>query len=408
MKRLALGVLVMLVVLACPAHADGDDSPEPAPRQIVVWHQFYFEKGVDYNRFGELGATRTEFRHMFVQEIAALQELGAKPIDAAVVLLALDRHYNETLARAERGVEASFAAEFRTALLSQYERTGKPQRLVMFDRSFLNASAQAGRGADAPVGVDMVASGTWSNLDGYTVRVSVDFNLIGTGNLVSFTSEGTIPDVANSIAFQLFDYFEKHRFPAPANPVANLEVRPALPGHRSYMGVPHDVAARACEGQGYRLPYSYELDLIFAQGPYEAGGIEIDPTWYYHVSDDADRVWLAPGKLENVRGLSLANFEKRLPYYIMVKGAPSASVQLIAKLTDFMNVESKKPESNRDTLALYAARLALADLGAKTPDSEQALDLMKRAFVRRDGNPWVYLREKGVTGTGFAAASTSR
>ncbi|NUM52962.1 MAG: hypothetical protein HUU46_04900 [Candidatus Hydrogenedentes bacterium] len=402
----ALCVLA-LNVFALPAFAGTNDGAGEARERITLWHQFYLDRGVDYTRFGELGATRTAFRRMFVQEIAALQELGAKPIDAAVVLLALDRHYNETIARAERGIEASFAAEFRTALLSHYERTGNPQRIVMFDGTFVPKNAKSEDASSAPIGVDMVASGTWSNVDGYTVRVSMDFVFIGTGSLISFTAEGTVPEAAEGIAFQLFDYFEKNRFPEPENPLAHLEVRPALPGHSIYRGVPRDAAVRACEGQGFRLPYSYELDLIFAQGPYEDGGIEIDPNWYYHVADDAEHVWLAPGKLENVHGLSLANFEKRSPYYIMVKGSPSANVQLITKLTHFMKSESRRPKSDRDTLAIYAARLALADLGAKTPDSERALELMKREFRKRDGNPWVYLREKGITRTSLAAASTS-
>jgi hypothetical protein len=206
-----------------------------------------------------------------------------------------------------------------------------------------------------------------------------------------------VPTVAKSIAFQLFDYFEKHRFPQPENPLAQLDIRPALPGHQSRMGVPHDVAVRACEGQGYRLPYSYEMDLIFAQGAYERGGVEIDTDWYYHVADDADHVWLAPGKLENVRGMSLANFEKREPFYIMVKGAPSPKVQAITALNAYLKSEYRKPEAARDTLAVYAVRLVLASLNPKVRENDVAQRGMIHEFTALGISPWDYLTRTGLS-----------
>ena len=71
--------------------------PDEVPNQIAIWRQFYFDKGVDYTQFSELGTARTQFRRVYVDEIAALQELGAKPLEAAAVLLALDAHYLDTL-----------------------------------------------------------------------------------------------------------------------------------------------------------------------------------------------------------------------------------------------------------------------------------------------------------------------
>jgi hypothetical protein len=381
-----------IVFLIFPAAVLADGQSE----QITIWHQFYFDKGLDYNQFNELASTRSQFRRTFVEEIAALMELGAKPIDAAVVLLALDGHYLETLDRAERGLEASFAAEFRSALVAQYERAYKPQRLIVTDGAyFANQSANA-QARQAQTDVDVVASGTWSNIDGNTVRVSVDFVMVGTGHLTSFTAQGNVPTVAEDIAFQLFDYFEKNRFPQPENALSNLEIRPALPGHQSRMGVPYDVAVRTCESQGFRLPYSYEMDVIFAMGAYQQGGIHIDPNWYYHVADDADHVWLAPGKLECVYGTSLANFDKRDYYYVMVKGPPSQKIQIVTALNSFLQSEYRKKGPSRNTLVLYAVRLILADLNAKRSDSEDTRRVLAQEFSNRGIKPWDYLKGKGL------------
>ena len=57
-------------------------------------------------------------RSSAASDVYKRQELGATPIDAATVLLALDGHYIETLDRSAQGLEASFAAEFRTALFA--------------------------------------------------------------------------------------------------------------------------------------------------------------------------------------------------------------------------------------------------------------------------------------------------
>jgi hypothetical protein len=386
----ALGFFVLF-----PAAALGD-SP---PKALHIWHQFYFEKGLDYNRFGELASSRDQFRRVFVEEIAALLERGALPGEALEVLLKLDHHYLENLDRAAKGLEATFAAEFRAALVEQYERANKPQRLIVTDGAYLASLSQGALARAETPRIDMVASGTWSNIDGYTVRVSVDFVMAATGRLVSFSAQGSIPSAAASIAFQLFDYFEKNRFPQPENPLAQLEIRPSLPGHQNWMGVPYDVARRTCESQGFRLPYSYEMDLIYAAGPYQAGGIHIDPNWYYHVADSEDLVWIAPGKLEFVRGTSQPNFEKRKYYYVMVKGPLSPRIQILTALDAFLQRESRKTDTSRDRLAMYAVRIILSDLSAKRCDGIDTRRVMAQEFSRRGIRPLDYLRQNDVLTT---------
>ena len=317
-------------------------------------------------------------------------------LSAAAVLLVLDSHYLDTLTRSARGLEASFSAEFRSALVSQYERVNKPQRIVVTDGAFMREPANA-RPQQAPNDVDLIATGTWSNIDGDTVRVTVDFTRMDSGHLISFSAQGNVPEVASDIAFQLFDYFEKHRHPQPQDSLYNLEIRPALPGHLSVMGVSRNAAVSACEGQGYRLPYSYEMNLIFAQGPYEDGGIEIDPGWYYHVADDPDHLWLAPGKLEHLHGTSLANFEKRQPYYIMVKGTPSPKVRTLISLKSALRAEYSRPENERDTLAVYSMRVVLNDLDAGQRENDVALRAMNGALVSLHITPAQYLQSRGFT-----------
>lgn len=390
-RRVLAGGLAFFVFF--PAAALGEEIP----RAIHIWHQFYFEKGVDYNRFGELASSRDQFRRVFVEEIAALLERGALPGEAIEVLLKLDNHYLENLDRAAKGLEATFAAEFRAALVEQYERAYKPQRLIVTDGAYLAGLPRGGAltTAETPR-IDMVASGTWSNIDGYTVRVSVDFVMVATGRLVSFSAQGSIPAAAAGIAFQLFDYFEKNRFPQPENPLGQLEIRPALPGHQNWTGVPYDVARRACESQGFRLPYSYEMDLIHAAGPYQAGGIHIDPNWYYHVADSEDLVWIAPGKLEFVRGTSRPNFEKRNYYYVMVRGPLSPRVQILTALESYLERENRKGEESRNRLAIYAVRIILSDLNAKRCDGNDTKRVMTQEFLRLGIRPIDYLRQNDL------------
>ena len=256
--------------------------------------------------------------------------------------------------------------------------------------------ASTAQDAETPQGVDMVAWGTWSNIDGNVVRVSVDFVMIATGKMVSFTSQGTVPTVADDIAFQLFDYFEKTRYPQPDNSLSNLDIRPALPGHQDRMGVPFDVAKRACESQGYRLPYSYEMDLIYAMGAYQPGGVHIAPDWYYCVADDADHVWRAPGKLEPIYGMHLANYDKRDFYYVMVKGAPSSKVQIAAALDAFLKRESPTRDAAHNALAIDAARLLLAKLDSKRPITDVAERNLAQKFAAQHITPWDYLKTNGL------------
>lgn len=383
-------VALSFVAVAMGAFADGESE------QITIWHQFYFEKGLDYNQFAELGSSRDSFRRVFVEEILAMQERGASATEAAAVLLVLDSHYLDTLTRSARGLEASFAAEFRAALVSQYERLGKSQRIVVTDGAFMHDRASA-HTQQAPDDINLIATGTWSNIDGNNVRVTVDFTQMDSGHLISFSAQGNVPEVATDIAFQLFDYFEKHRHSQPKNPLPNLEVRPALPGHLDVMGVTREAALSACQGQGYRLPYSYEMNLIFAQGPYEHGGIEINPGWYYHVADDPDHLWLAPGKLEHVKGTSLANFEKRRPYYIMVKGTPSPNVQTLLSLKSALRAEYSRPESERNVASVYAVRLVLNDFDSNHHENDVALRTMNHFFEIHQLTPAQYLASRGFT-----------
>lgn len=167
--------------------------------------------------------------------------------------------------------------------------------------------------------VQLAAYITYTRLDGTLVQATVTLVKLKTGASQSFSATVPVNVLAQTLAGELFDYFDGARF-TPHRPPASAGawIAPA-PGHADRL-VSRDVALRYCASQGAVLPTAQELEAAEAAGFY-GGGVALREGGIYHVQDGLYDTALAQDGDSRVR----PNFIASVPnasYYCLRRAAP--------------------------------------------------------------------------------------
>lgn len=171
--------------------------------------------------------------------------------------------------------------------------------------------------------IQLAAYITYTRRDGALVQATVTLVKLRGGASQSFSATAPVGALAQTLASELFDYFEGARFAPHRNPQAGVQWLTAAPGHADRL-VSREVAARYCSSQGAQLPTAQELEAAEAAGFY-GGGVALRPDGVYHIQTGLYDTALAQDGDERVR----PNFIASVPngtYYCIRRVVPAKTV----------------------------------------------------------------------------------
>ncbi|SDM67588.1 hypothetical protein SAMN05428957_11157 [Oryzisolibacter propanilivorax] len=268
-----LGLLLLLLCLVLPAHAQ--DFRDPPAQPFTVWPNIPVIRAAD---LADYEADRKLFGDLHADK--------ADPAKVTAALQAVDR----LQAHHERRAMAQLGRSVNTQLIAELDRLARDARLarpkLRFDFADLtpedlqNPTPPAELKAKA-ARIQLAAYITYTRLEGSLVQASATLVKLRTGASQSFSVTAPVTKVADALARELFDYFEGTRFAAPRAPLPGVQWLPAAPGHADQL-VSRDAAQAWCQAQGAQLPTAAELQAAEAAG-FHAGGVALRPAGAYHV-----------------------------------------------------------------------------------------------------------------------------
>lgn len=303
------------LALLCSTLAQAQDFRDPPGQSFVVWPNIAVIRASD---LAEYAQDR--------QLIADLHADKADPAKVAAALQGVDslqaHHQRAALADLGRSLNAQLIAELDTQARHANVRAPKlrfdfadisPEQL---QRPLAQDELQAKAGR-----VTLAAYITYTRLDGALIQATATLVKLKSGASQSFTATAPAPALAETLARQLFDYFQGTRFATHANPLPGSEWLTAAPGHAQRL-VSRDAALQYCLSQGARLPSASELDAAGAAG-FHAGGLRLQDSSAYHVQGGLYDLALPQDGAGRVRTNHMASVPNAHYYCIRQAAAPA-------------------------------------------------------------------------------------
>jgi hypothetical protein len=336
-KIAAAFVIAQLLCVGCAIAEEG---------RKLIWGNIHLVNGGNYYEFdAELSRTRAQARAEPLGELSSLLiPLAYSSDDVARLAQVIARtvvQFDELVRRhareAHEGIPVSLAEDFKSGIERIYvdrrlndseQRTG----LAYVSREQLETlSRKKMTPADALKLVRelrFLAYGSYTIVDRGTVRVVLNLEDLITSRVRTFSAEGRTGEVGGMLATKVVDFLQGVAYPNWENPQPRLTwIAPAFPQTK----VSAQVAARYCEGQKARLPYTAELLQAAMAGNYRNGGIGPlignstyivadrnlhDQQYYYTTGEDAQTQTGGPVHTNAGHGSIVG-------YYWCVRGEPS-------------------------------------------------------------------------------------
>jgi len=274
----------------------GDLAQAQVARPIQIWPTIAFVRGKDLCQYQENYAkTKNEQSQEMLQNVVALIREGAKEAVAFGIVQAMDEMENANRMQASSGLgmdvllEGSFKANldaFYRDLQPAQRRIAffNPMPLTQLMRSLRDQKRQGYLDDKLVRDLYGIFWGTYSFAQDCNGQVLVTMHLEGKdGTTRSFQAQGLPQSVMQNVAGQVFDYFQRTKFPSKVqvgNRTLELLGAPSMPvAHTAGPAA----AERACSTMNARLPTVAELEYLAALGDYN-GGVSL--------SND---VWVLPG-----------------------------------------------------------------------------------------------------------------
>jgi hypothetical protein len=312
----------------------------------LIWGNIHLVNGGNYYEFdAELSRTRAEARAEPIGELSSLLlPLAYSSDDVARLAQVLARtvvQFDELVRRhareAHEGIPVSLAEDFKSGIDRIYverrlndseQRTG----LAYVSREQLEALSR--RNMTPAQALKLVrelrflAYGSYTVVDRGIVRVVLNLEDLITSRVKTFSADGRTSEVGGLLANKVVDFLQGVEYPNWENPHPRLTwIAPAS----AQTKVSAQVAARYCEGQKARLPYTAELLQAAMAGNYRKGGIGPlidnstyivadrnlhDQQYYYTTGEDAQTQTGGPVHTSAGHGTIVG-------YYWCVRGEPS-------------------------------------------------------------------------------------
>ena len=280
--RNALGALLCWLLLAASLGASMASAQTVKPLQI--WPTIPFVRGKDLCQYQESYAkNKNEQSQAMMQNVVSLIREGAKEAVAFGIVQAMDdmENANRTQAVAGLGMDVLLEGSFKANLDAYYRDMQPAQRRVGFFNPMpltqlvrgLREQKRQGYLDDKLVrDLYGIFWGTYSFAQDCNGQVLVTMHLEGKdGSTYNFQGQGLPQSVMQNIAGQVFEYFQKTKFPSKINlggSTLELVGTPSAP----IAHTPDSASAeRACKKLNARLPSVEELEFLAAMGDWNGG-----------------------------------------------------------------------------------------------------------------------------------------
>lgn len=407
--RIILALLASAILLHPEAQA-GED-------QRLIWGNVPIVKSADYAEFNaELARSRAQARRELLGDFASLLIPLAGSTDDVVglahVLAATVQRFDELARRhaaeAHQGIGLALQGDFKAGVESIFRdhRLNEPEQRTGFafaskdDLGTPHRTALPIREALALVrDLRYLAYGSYVLVERGVVRVVLHLEDLHTARVRTFTAQGPIEEVGGRVARRVVDFLQGTEYPAWENPQTHLTwIAPAFPQNR----VRAEVAARYCQGQRARLPYTSELVQAALGGPFRAGGIgPLVKDSFYVVADrnrhDEQHFYSTREDAQSQTGgpvLTSAGLGVVTGYYWCVRGEPSRETMLDQALYRLLRAQRERQRTDV-VLALEYVIASRHDPGADPEARGVAGQSTAEAFGSLEG-ALRYLTDNGL------------
>ena len=276
-NRWILFLLSLLVVAPSIALAEHHHT-------MQIWPTIPFVRGKDLCQYQEAySKSKNSQSQNLLSNVIALMREGAQDVYAIGIVQAIDEMENLNRARAASGLGMDVLLEgsFKAALDGYYRDVQPAQRKLSFFnpmqltqlvRTVRDQKRQGYLDEKLVKDVQGIFWGTYSFGPGCTGNVLVTLHLEDKdGETYSFQGQGLPQSVMNSLAGQVFEYFQRTKFPSRvAMGKGSIDVLGA-PGAAFAHTPDTQSAERVCKQMGGRLPTAEELEYVNALGDWNGG-----------------------------------------------------------------------------------------------------------------------------------------
>lgn len=317
-----LRTTLALVLLGCGATGavSAADFRDPMAQTFLIWPNIPVVRASD---LGDYAQDRQIF--------SDLHTAKAEPDKLLAALQAVDslqaHHERASLAQLGRSLNVQFIGE----LDKQARRINTRAPKLRFEFSGINPDElQRAATLDAKAldtlkakasQVTLVAYITYTRMEGPLVQATVTLVKPRSGASQSFSATAPAALLGETLAREVFDYFNGTRFPQHGNTLPGKDWLTSAPGHADQL-VSRDMAQRYCQSQQASLPTAAELEAAEAAGFY-GGGVTLQPYSLYHIQSGLyDATGLQEGS-DRTRPNHLASV--RNGYYYCIRSKPDAA-----------------------------------------------------------------------------------
>lgn len=248
---------------------------------LVIYNKIPFMRAADISEFKEAyGSSRRELRRELINEAADLIDMGAKGMEALMIVKEFDRMISHRRNMSHKNMSLSLESIFKARLNELYRQFRPNQRALDF--SNLNG------------GLDAFMYGSYSTSSRVRGGIIITLSVVNISTNIerNFIAEGSPRVAASSVASQLFHEFHATRYPSTfklRNRTLELvEKDQMVGGYTMPIRKSYKEAEARCEDMDSRLPTMRELNMLKRAGGYK-GGVFIgqgDQNYYWAVSNN--------------------------------------------------------------------------------------------------------------------------
>ena len=251
---------------------------------MQIWPTIPFVRGKDLCQYQDAySKSKNAQSQTLLSNVIALMREGAQDVFAIGIVQAIDEMENLNRARAAsgQGMDVLLEGSFKASLDSYYRDVQpahrqlsffNPMQLSQLVRTVRDQKRQGYLDDKLVKNLEGVFWGTYSFGPGCTGNILVTLHLEDKdGETYSFQGQGLPQSVMQSLAGQVFEYFQRTKFPSKVSMGnAALEILGA-PG-AAFAHTPNTTyAERVCKQMSGRLPTAQELEYVNALGDWNGG-----------------------------------------------------------------------------------------------------------------------------------------
>ena len=270
---------ICFLLLLLAGNAFGADM-----QAILLWPTIPFIRGQDLCQYQDAyGRSKVENTQALTQNMIDLLREGASSGSAFAIVLAMDEltNRNRALASAGLGMDVVLEGSFKASLDAIYRDINPQQKKVAFFnplpliqvvRELHEQKRQGYLDQRYLAGLSGVVWGIYSFSPSCRGDVTVTLHIeTKEGTTQNFQGQGTPESVMQGLAGQVFEYFQKTRFPSKVKYGSSVVELLGAPGSPISHATSPENAEKSCAKMQGRLPTAEEYIFLSSLGDWSGG-----------------------------------------------------------------------------------------------------------------------------------------